>query len=524
MTRLFPARPASPRVVLGVVLLAVLAITVETTVVNVALPTLNTELGATTTQLQWIVDAYNLAFAALVLAGGGLGDRFGRRGVLVVGLVLFAATNAWAALSSDAAELIASRVAMGAASALVYPTTLAIITATFRDRRARAAAIGVWGAVGGLGVAIGPVLGGYLLEHFTWGSIFWALIPAALASAGLALWLVPDSREAHRPALDVPGLALSVLMLGSLVFTIIEAPSRGWTSTATLTGFAVAAASTALFVVVELRRTDPLIDVSLFANLRFSAASGAVTVAFFALFGFIFLITLFFQLVQGQTPLTTGVRVVPVAVSIAVGSVLGTRLGVTRIGTKAVVTLGLLMLAAAFGWVATIGADIAYPQVAAQMVLLGTGLGLTTAPATESIMGVVRPEQAGAGSALNDATRQVGGTLGVAVLGSIYSTIYLRGLDSSTVVEALPLGARRLAEEGVAQGLGVADAVPGAAGPAVRTAVVDAFVDGLHAGCLTAAVVCLLGAVAVAVLLPARPTATPVDTVADRLEPAVVPA
>ncbi len=302
MTRLFPARPASPRVVLGVVLLAVLAITVETTVVNVALPTLNTELGATTTQLQWIVDAYNLAFAALVLAGGGLGDRFGRRGVLVVGLVLFAATNAWAALSSDAAELIASRVAMGAASALVYPTTLAIITATFRDRRARAAAIGVWGAVGGLGVAIGPVLGGYLLEHFTWGSIFWALIPAALASAGLALWLVPDSREAHRPALDVPGLALSILMLGSLVYTIIEAPSRGWSSTATLTGFAVAAASTALFVIVELRRTDPLIDVSLFANLRFSAASGAVTVAFFALFGFIFLITLFFQLVQGQTP------------------------------------------------------------------------------------------------------------------------------------------------------------------------------------------------------------------------------
>ncbi len=515
----FPRRTASPAVVLGVVLLAVLAITVETTVINVALPTLNTDLDASTTQLQWIVDAYNLAFAALVLAGGGLGDRFGRRGTLVVGLVLFAATNVWAALSTDATGLIVSRVAMGGAAALVYPTTLAIITATFRDRRARAGAIGLWGAVGGLGVAIGPVLGGYLLEHFAWGSIFWALIPAAVLAAGLAWFLVPDSREAHQPALDLPGLALSVLMLGSLVYTIIEAPSRGWLSVATIGGFIVAALATAAFVAVELRRPDPLIDVSLFANLRFSAASGAVTVAFFALFGFIFLITLFFQLVQGQTPLTTGVRVVPVAASIAVGSILGTRLGVTWLGTKVVVTAGLLMLAGAFAWVATIGADVAYGQVAAQMVLLGTGLGLTTAPATESIMGVVRPEQAGAGSALNDATRQVGGTLGVAVLGSIYSTLYLRSLDSSAVMSLLPTGVRQLAGEGVAQGLAVAQAAPAGAGPAVRTAVVDAFLDGLHAGCLTAAGVCLLGAVAVAILLPARPLPGTAETIA-ALEPA----
>ncbi len=512
-------RPAPPALVLVVVLIAVLAITVETTVINVALPTLNTELGASTTELQWIVDAYNLAFAALVLAGGGLGDRYGRRGILVLGLILFAATNIWAALSSDAATLIASRVAMGGASALVYPTTLAIITATFRDRRARAGAIGAWGAVGGLGVAIGPVLGGYLLEHFAWGSIFWALIPAAVLAAALAWLIVPDSREAHRPALDLPGLALSVLMLGSLVYTIIEAPTRGWASPATIAGFTVAAVSTASFIALELHRTDPLIDVSLFGNLRFSAASGAVTVAFFALFGFIFLITLFFQLVQGQTPLTTGVRVVPVAVSIAVGSVLGTRLGVTWLGTKAVVTLGLLMLAGAFAWVTTIGADVAYGQVAAQMVLLGTGLGLTTAPATESIMGVVRPEQAGAGSALNDATRQVGGTLGVAVLGSIYSTLYLGNLNGSAVMSTLPAGARQVAAEGVAQGLAVAQNAPAGAAPAIRTAVVNAFLDGLHAGCLTAAVVCLLGAVAVAILLPARPLAGAAAT-SDALEPA----
>src|SRR6478609_9138898 len=265
-------RPAPSALVLVVVLIAVLAITVETTVINVALPTLNTELGASTTELQWIVDAYNLAFAALVLAGGGLGDRYGRRGILVLGLILFAATNIWAALSSDAATLIASRVAMGGASALVYPTTLAIITDTFRERRARAGAIGAWGAVGGLGVAVGPVLGGYLLEHFSWGSIFWALIPAALVGAGLAWYLVPDSREPHRAALDLPGLTLSVLMLGSLVYTIIEAPERGWGSASTLGGFALAGLATAAFIAVELRTPAPLIDVSLFANLRFSAA------------------------------------------------------------------------------------------------------------------------------------------------------------------------------------------------------------------------------------------------------------
>ncbi|WP_211244883.1 MFS transporter [Intrasporangium oryzae] len=487
-------------------LLAVLAINVETTVVNVAVPTLNRELGATTTQLQWIVDAYNLAFAALVLAGGGIGDRAGRRGTLVVGLILFGVTSVLAAVCTTPDALIWARAGMGVGSALVYPTTLAIITDTFRDRRARAAAIGAWGAVGGLGVALGPILGGVLLEHFWWGSLFLALAPAAVVAALLSWLVVPESREPHRPRLDRAGVTLSVLMLGSLVYTIIEAPDRGWTSLSTLMGFACAGAAAVAFVVVELRQAQPLIDVSLFTNLRFSAASGAVTIAFFALFGFIFLITLFFQLVQGQGPLTTGIRILPVAVSIAVGSVVGTRLAASRLGTKAVVTAGLLMLAIAFAWASTAHADIGYGEVAGQMVLLGTGLGLTSAPATESIMGVVRPEQAGAGSALNDATRQVGGTLGVAVLGSIYATLYARHLDGSPVVAQLPEAARTVAGEGLAQGLAVAQAAPPGAGLAVRETVIAGFLDGLQAGCLTASAVCVAGAVAVAALLPSHPS------------------
>ncbi|MGD9621675.1 MAG: DHA2 family efflux MFS transporter permease subunit [Mycolicibacterium sp.] len=502
-------RPAYPRLrpalVLTVVLIAALAINVETTIVNVALPTLNSELGASTRALQWIVDAYNLAFAALVLAGGTVGDKFGRRGTLIAGLALFAASSVGAALCNSTESLIGMRLVMGIAAALIYPTTLAIITDTFRDPKQRAAAIGVWGAVTGLGVAIGPILGGALLEAFWWGSLFLALAPIALI-AMVGTWLyIPASTAETGARLDRGGLVLSVVMLGALVYTIIEAPEHGWTAAPTLLGFGVTLTAAVFFVYWERRQTEPLLDVSLFANLRFSAASGAVTVAFFALFGFIFLITQFFQLLQGFGPLETGVRILPVALSIAVGSVLGTRLAVTHIGTKLVVFVGLLMLTVAFAWVATVDVDVPYIQVAMQMVLLGGGLGLTTAPATDSIMGVVRPEQAGAGSAVNDATRQVGGTLGVAVVGSIFSTLYIRRLSESDILAAAPESAQAAAREGLAQGLQVAAQSPASIAGPLRDTVSDAFMSGLHAGCLTAAAVCLIGAFFVLAVLPAHP-------------------
>lgn len=496
---------ARPVLILVVVLVAALAINIETTIVNVALPTLNSALGASTRGLQWIVDAYNLAFAALVLAGGTVGDKFGRRGTLIAGLTLFAASSIGAALCTSTGPLIGMRLVMGISSALIYPTTLAIITATFRDPKQRAGAIGVWGAVTGLGVAIGPILGGALLETFWWGSLFLALAPIAVAAVVGAMLFVPASTDDSGARLDQGGLLASVVMLGALVYTIIEAPEHGWGATRSLLGFGLALLAALTFLWWERRQRDPLIDVSLFANLRFSAASGAVTVAFFALFGFIFLITQFFQLLQGFGPLETGVRILPVALSIAVGSVLGTQLAVTRIGTKAVVFVGLLMLTSAFAWVAVIDVDVPYLQVAAQMVLLGGGLGLTTAPATDSIMGVVRPEQAGAGSAVNDATRQVGGTLGVAVLGSIFSTLYIRHLSDSEILRAAPDPAQATAREGLAQGLQVAAQSPPSVSAAVRDTVSDAFMAGLHAGCLTAAAVCLVGAFFVLAVLPAHP-------------------
>ena len=498
-------RRIRPTAVLAVVLVASLAINVETTIVNVALPTLNSELGASTRGLQWIVDAYNLAFAALVLAGGTIGDKFGRRDALIAGLILFAVSSVGAALCTTTESLIGWRLVMGVSAALIYPTTLAIITDTFRDPKQRAIAIGLWGAVTGLGVAIGPILGGALLEAFWWGSLFLALVPIALAAAVAAPLVIPASVADRQSRLDRGGLILSVVMLGALVFTIIEAPEWGWSSAPTLAGFALALAAAVGFALWERRVADPLIDVTLFTNLRFSAACGAVTVAFFALFGFIFLITQFMQLLQGFSPLDTGVRILPVAISIAVGSVLGTRLAVTRIGTKAVVFVGLAMMSASFAWISTIDVGVGYPEMAAQMVLLGGGLGLTTAPATDSIMGVVRPEQAGVGSAVNDATRQVGGTLGVAVIGSIFSTLYIRQLGESQALQALPEPASDIAQDGLAQALTVAAQSPPPMAAAVRESVNEAFLSGLNAGCLTAAAICLAGALFVLAVLPAHP-------------------
>jgi MFS family permease len=330
-----------PLIVLGVVLAAAYAINLDTTIVNVALPTLNVRLGAGTSALQWVVDGYNLAFAALVLAGGNIGDRYGRRETLAAGLGLFAVASVVAAYCHDVSQLITVRFVMGAAAALIYPTTLSIITNTFPDRVQRAKAIGAWGAVAGLGVATGPMIGGLLIEHFWWGSVFVALIPVALIALVGALAFVPSSRLPDRAPLDRSGLVLSVAALGALVWTIIEAPVSGWLSPRSLAGFALAAGALVVFVRWERSRPDPMFDVRLFANLRFSAASTAVTLAFFALFGFIFLITQYFQQLRDYGALATGVRILPVAISIAVSSVVASRL-VVRFGNKAVVATGLV--------------------------------------------------------------------------------------------------------------------------------------------------------------------------------------
>lgn len=495
------------RVVLLTLCLAAFTINLDTTIVNVALPTLVRDLNASTRQLQWIVDSYNLVFAALVLAAGSVSDRFGRKGVLLTGLGIFAAGSLLGSRASSPGQLIAIRGVIGLGAAVIFPATLSILTNVFTERSERAKAIGVWGAMTGVGVAAGPICGGWLLDHFWWGSVFAALAPvAAVVAAMTALW-VPTSRDPNTPRLDFMGLAISTATIGTLVFTIIEAPEAGWLTGRTLAGFTIAAVLLAMFVRWERRVAQPMLDVDLFRNLRFTAASGSVTISFFALFGFIFMVTLYFQFLKGYSPFSTGLRLLPVAISVGAASVIGTKLAL-RLGNKAIVSIGLASMGIAFLWISTASAATPYLELAGQMVVLGIGMGLTSAPATEAIMGVVPKEKAGIGSAINDATRELGGTLGVAVIGSVFASLYAARL-------ALPRGLPPQAAQAARESVGgafvaaqrVADAGLGPAAVQLRAAAARAFFDGFAVGCLVAAGVALVGALAAAVLLPAHPSA-----------------
>ena len=483
------------------VCLAVFAINLDTTIVNVALPQLSTQLNASLSDLQWVVDAYTLAFAALVLTAGSIGDRWGRRPALLTGLIGFAVASAVGAMVTDVQALIAVRFVMGAFAALIFPTTLSIITNTFEDRRQRAGAIGVWGAVTGLGVAVGPVTGGLLLEYYSWPAIFAALVPVAIIATIAVAVLVPESKNPAQARLDPAGLLLSSAAVATLVYTLIEAPSRGWSSSATIVGLVVASLFAVAFVLVERRKTMPMLDVSVFKNPAFSAASSSVTLAFFALFGFIFLITQYFQFIRGYDALQTGVRILPVAATIAVGSVVGPALA-SRLGTRAVVTTGLLMLGASFGWIGLSSTFTSYSVIALQMMLMGIGLGFTTAPATESILSVLPAAKAGIGSAINDATREAGGTLGVAVLGSVFTTLYTASMADSRFADlgSAPLSA---ASDSVGAALDVATQASAVLSAQLVTDLNAAFMHGLHVACALALVVCWVGALG-ALALPGR--------------------
>ncbi|MFA5885398.1 MAG: DHA2 family efflux MFS transporter permease subunit [Acidimicrobiia bacterium] len=488
--------------VLAVVTLAVFVTVLDGTIVNVALPRLSFALDATTRQLQWIVDAYLLVFTGLLLAAGGLGDRFGRKRALLTGLVVFGLTSAFAGSADSAGALIAGRALMGIGAALIFPATLAILTNTFTDPSERAKAIGIWSAVSGVAVAAGPIMGGWLLEHFWWGSIFFVNVPIVAVVFVAGLVLVPESKEADAPSLDWRGLLLSIAAIGTLVFTIIEAPKWGWLSPSTVVGFVLAAVLMTGFVTWELRTAHPMLPVRIFRNRRFSAASASITSAFFALFGFIFLITQYFQLIRGYSPLEAGVRTLPVAFSIAIASVVAPRI-VARVGTTRVVSGGLVLMAAGFFWVSTASAATAYLEIVGQMILLGVGLGFTTAPATESIMGSVSLDKAGVGSAVNDTTRELGGTLGVAVVGSIFSSVYVGALGDGRVFSALGPEAQRVTEDSVGAAQQVATRL-GAGAPGFLTEVSNAFLSGLSVACLVVAGVALAGAFVAWRFLPAR--------------------
>jgi len=478
----------------------VLLVSVDNTIVNVALPTIGRELSASTSDLQWVVDGYTLAFAALLLLGGALGDRFGRRRVLELGLVAFAATSLFTALADTTGQLVLGRTAMGVSAAAIYPATLALLVTTFTDRTERATAIGIWSAVTGLSVAVGPVSGGVLLEHFSWGSVFLVNLPLAAIAVLAGRLLLTESADPRRRRFDLVGAATSVAGIGLLVWTTIEAPARGWDSPATVAGYLGAVVALGAFVGWELRRAEPMLDVRLFTDPRVSVGSGAIALAFFSLFGFIFLITQYFQAVRDYDTLTAGLATLPFALVIGAVSPLAI-LAMRAVGTKLVVAAGLLTMAAGFAVAAgsTLESDY-WGRIVVAMVLMAAGLGLVTGPATEAVMGALRTEEAGAGSAVNDTVREIGGTLGVAVVGSVMSTVY-----GPSVVDALTsAGAPAPAAEGAADSVFAGLAVAGQLDGGVTSVVQQSFLDGVSAGSWVAAAASAVGAVVVLALLPAQ--------------------
>lgn len=491
---------------LSVLCVSLLTIVVDNTIVNVALPTLVRELNANVSDLQWVVDAYTLAFAALLLLAGALGDRYGRRRTLAFGLAVFGTASAAAADAGGVDALIVARAIMGAGAAFIMPATLSLVIGIFADARERATAIGIWAATAGIGVALGPVLGGFLLDHFWWGSIFIVNVPlAALALVG-ALKLIPESHEPVARRVDWTGAGLSGVGLVAFVWAIIEAPAKGWTSASVLGAAGFAAAALAGFVVWQRRAAEPLLDLRLFRDPRFTAASSTIMVLFLALFGFLFLSTQYLQFVLGYSPSGAGVRVLPYAGAMIALALLSAKL-VAGLGTKRVVSAGMVLFSIGLAIAGTVTTGTGYGRLAIALLFLGTGMGLAGAPATESIMSSLPPARANIGSAVNDTMRELGGALGVAIVGSIMSSLY-----ATQITDRLPRDLPRPLAAAAHESLGAAVRLTAPGSTDIASVAREAFVHALSRASIVVALAAALGAAIAWRYLPAGPidTARPV--------------
>lgn len=495
--------------ILAVLCFGLLVIVLDNSILNVALPTIQQDLDATSGDLQWIIDSYTMVFAGLLLTAGALGDRFGRRGALQIGFVLFGIGSVLAALSTTSSMLIGTRAFMGIGGALIMPATLSIITNVFPPGE-RAKAIGVWAGTAGLGGALGPLAGGFLVTHFYWGSVFLVNVPIVVIGLLAGVFLIPTSKDPSAPRLDPIGAVLSIVGLALVLYAIIEAPVKGWTSTGTLLVGVAGLVVCIGFVVWETRSSHPMLDITFFRNPRFTAAAMAITLVFFAMFGSLFLYTQYFQFVLGYSALETGIRMIPFAAAMMVVAPMSAPIA-HRFGAKVTVGLGLGLVTLGLLTLTGLQADTPYVNIFWRLMLMSAGMGLTMAPATESVMGSLPLHKAGVGSAVNDTTRQIGGALGVAVIGSVLATTYGDRIGSFLAGLGLPLpGALVDAASNnigaVKNGLLPALEQSGASDLALRVeAVADqAFVSALHWGVLVAAVATAIGVVMVLVWLPAR--------------------
>jgi len=496
--------------VLAVMSIAVLIVFIDNTVVNTALPAISVDLGASISQLQWVVNSYTLVLAGLLLLGGSLGDLFGRRMWMAVGLIIFGAAATGAAFASNIETLIAMRAAQGLGAALVLPATLSIITNVF-PRGERAKAIGIWTAVGALGIGLGPVLGGYLVDSFSWSAVFLIHIPIILAALG-GLLIVPESRDERGLKLDIPGAILGTAGIVALVFGIIRGGEAGWSSPEVVVAFAIAVVVLSTFAIVEIRSDAPMLPLKFFSQKDFTGAVLVIGVIMFAMFVSFFFLTQYFQIVQGRSALQAGLLIVPTSVAMMFTAPISGKV-VNTIGPRYLVLAmsgamltGVLLLT-------QVNVDSSVISVIAPLMIFGLGAGLGLPALTDTVMAAVPEADAGVGSAVNDVSRELGGALGIAIIGSAVSIFYRNNITES-LETSFPPDVVELAREGVGVASIVARSLPGDVGAALTEASNIAFVDAMTSGFALSAVVLLASVVVAFTLIPRhiRETQAELDT------------
>ena len=497
----------SPWLTLVVLCSTILVVNLDSTVLNVALPTLVRDLNATSSDLQWIVDAYALVFGGLLLVAGSLGDRIGRKRTFVAGLAAFAAGSAWAAGAGSVGMLIAARASMGIGAALMMPSTLAIIADVFPDGAQRQRAIGVWAGTSGVGFALGPIIGGLLLAHFWWGSVFLINVPIAVVALFCAVLLVPDSKNPAAGRPDVVGALLSIAGLGLVLWAIIEAPANGWWSVRVAAPGVAGLALMAGFAAWERASSHPMLQLGFFRARSFSCAVSSMGLVAFGLIGALFALTQFLQFNLGYSALDAGVRMLPIAAAVAVVapmSALLVRIG----GHKLTTAAGMLIIGAGLLQASHASVDSGYLGILPGLILAGVGAGLAMPSVSGSVIASVPRAETGVGSATNGTFMQIGGAMGVAVVGSLLSTRYQSRMSDALAPYHVPAGIQHTILELVGSALAVADRIGGTLGHLLAAAARSAFISGSDLGMVVAASVAFFGCFIALAALPSRPSST----------------
>jgi EmrB/QacA subfamily drug resistance transporter len=477
-----PTAAIDPRVyarrwwTLAVLCLSLLIVTVGNASLNVTIPTLSRVLGATTAQLQWVIAAYSLVFAGLLFTTGALGDRYGRKGALQFGLVVYLVGALAATLSNAMWQLIACRALMGVGAAFIMPSTLSILVNVFPPHE-RTKAIAIWASVTGAAGAIGPIASGWLLGHYWYGSVFFVNVPILLVALIAGKFLVPKSHDPEQGKLDPIGAVLSIAGICALVYGLIQAPEIGWRSGETLVAFAIAAIVLVGFVLWELRVDEPMLDMRFFRNPAFSTGTGGMVLIFLSMYGVMFLITQYFQLILGYSPLSAALRFLPIAPIMIIIAPMTPKLS-ARFGANKVVATGMLLAALGLLMFRPLTPHTPYLYVLAAIIPLIAGIAMSMAPMTASIMSAVPERRAGAGSAMNDATRELGAALGIALMGSLAASRYTATL--APVTAHLPASVQQQANVSLADALAAAQNLGGAAGRALTVGAQHAFIDGIQ--------------------------------------------